>query len=146
MTCFTALLHLPHMRLAIALNLEGKSCVLNNQRTVGPGAMASCMCARFSTNHCGTVTRYPAWHWIHSIWFMQAMYKMVSRALTDEQKIDVISCYIHSVVNVGHRHWLWILRYSHLNVPVRPQDQVAFASIMFPGGSPCVKFIRSWTL
>ena len=26
------------MRLAIALNLEGKSCVINNQCTVGPGA------------------------------------------------------------------------------------------------------------
>ena len=46
--CFTALLCLLlvlvlHMRLAIALNLEGKSCDLNNQWTVGPGAMASRM-------------------------------------------------------------------------------------------------------
>ena len=30
-----------HKRLAIALNLERKSCDLNNQWTVGPGAMAS---------------------------------------------------------------------------------------------------------
>ena len=36
--------------LAIALNLEGKSCGLNNQRTVGPGAMASRMWL-----HTGTV-------------------------------------------------------------------------------------------
>ena len=41
--CFAALLRLPRMRLAIALNLEGKSCDLNNQWTVGPGAMASRM-------------------------------------------------------------------------------------------------------
>ena len=41
--CFIALLRLPHMRLAIALNLEGKSCDLNNQWAVGPGAMASGM-------------------------------------------------------------------------------------------------------
>ena len=32
---------LSHMRLAIMLNLEGKSCDLNNQWTVGPGVMAS---------------------------------------------------------------------------------------------------------
>ena len=39
--CFTALLRLSHKRLALALNLEGKSCDLNNQWTVAPGAMAS---------------------------------------------------------------------------------------------------------
>ena len=38
--CFTTL----YKRLVIALNLEGKSCDLNNQRMVGPGAMASHMC------------------------------------------------------------------------------------------------------
>ena len=36
-TCFTALLRRPHRQLAIALNLDGKSCDLNNQWTVGPG-------------------------------------------------------------------------------------------------------------
>ena len=42
-TCFTALLRLSHKQLAIALNSEGKSCDLNNQGTVSPGAMASRM-------------------------------------------------------------------------------------------------------
>ena len=42
--CFTALLRLPHMRRAIELNLEGISCELSNQSTVGPAAMASRMC------------------------------------------------------------------------------------------------------
>ena len=45
LTCmrFTALLRLPQMRLAIALNFEGKLCDLNSQWAVGPGAMASGM-------------------------------------------------------------------------------------------------------
>ena len=42
--CLTAMLRLPHMRLSIVLNLEGKQCVRNNQCTVGPRAMASSMC------------------------------------------------------------------------------------------------------
>ena len=41
--CFTALLHLSHKQLAIGLNLEGKSCDLNNQWTVHHGVMASRM-------------------------------------------------------------------------------------------------------
>ena len=42
--CFTAMLRVPHMRLANVLSLEGKPCVLNNQCTVGHGAVASSMC------------------------------------------------------------------------------------------------------
>ena len=71
--CFIALLRLPHyMQLAIALNLEGKSCDLNNQWTVGPGAMASRMsillklgsCRSPSDNdHAGTSWTGPLFSW-----------------------------------------------------------------------------------
>ena len=49
--CFTSLYH-TLTRLAIALNLEGKSCDLNNQSTVGPGAMASRMCQQYTELCC----------------------------------------------------------------------------------------------
>ena len=47
--CFTSLLRQSHKRLAIALNLDSRSCDLNNQWTAGPGAMTSrirvrCVC------------------------------------------------------------------------------------------------------